>query len=74
MENSAKQYTYYGFWDDLCGPDEYDNYRMGPDGLEFQVKEYGELIWLASGFADMDDLLSDARKFGEARYWEINVD
>lgn len=69
-----KEYTYYGFWDDLCGPDEFDSYRMGPNGLEFQHTEHGELHWNPSSYESMEQLLAEALKFGKAKYWEINVD
>lgn len=69
-----KQYTYYRFWDDLCALGEYDNYRMGPDGLEYQYREDGEFRWAPSSYTDMDQLLKDSLEFGKAKYWEINVD
>jgi hypothetical protein len=72
----SKEYTYYQFLDELCDHGEYDNYRMGPDGLEYQVEEYGELVWLPSGFSNMEDLLTEVRSYGDttARYWEVRVD
>lgn len=69
-----KQYTYYGFWDDLCAPGEYDNYRMGPNGLEYQYREAGEYRWAPSSYENMDQMLKDALGFGKAKYWEIDVD
>jgi hypothetical protein len=70
----VSEYTYYKFWDDLCeGEDDYDSYRMGPDGFEFQVGwPGGNFEWIPSGFADMDDLMNFAG--GESRYEVVNVD
>lgn len=63
----AKEYTYYHFVDDLCGEDEFDLYRMGPDGLEFCVGDE----WSPSSFADMEDLKLESLNFGHAHYWEV---
>lgn len=70
----TKEYTYYHFWDDLCQEDDPDNYRMGPEGLQFQIEYQGERLWVASGFENMEDLLTDCTKFGPSRYEEIDVD
>lgn len=67
-----KEYTYYEFWDDLCGDGTPDNYRMGPDGFEFQVQLTEGFEWNPSGFADIEDLMENA--VGEGRFKEVNVD